>query len=368
MDRVNADPMLLARDERETERILRDWVEETDAVRESVRAAALGLRGKSREILDEAWASYYRFDFNGSLNQLKKARHLLASLRDTALQADTLFESLMLEGMNRRAMGDDQFGEAFLSAAALRPDALLKQDRYSPEIIRRFERANREILSGPRSTISVEADPMASRVIIDGRDMGMAPIQNLELVPGSHFIEAKRPGYEPDRKKVVLEKWQASSIDFRLPPAGPSAPPEKFFADRLSAGDSSSLKQLVRKLDVDYVILGWIDGGELKATLISGEGSPVSQAVLAAGGSRSPGGMLAMLQPLEWNNDSEASAYQGYILNVPEPGETGNGLSEESDEHGHLRWYLVLGGVVLLAVAAGSTGSGGGGTQVEVTW
>lgn len=370
VNRVNADPMLLMKDEKVTDKILLNWLEETSALEESIRAAALGLRGRAREVLDDAWASYYRFDFRDSLNLLEKIAPLISALPDTALQADTLFESLLLAGMDRRALGDDHFDDAFIAAAAIRPDALLTQDRYSPEIIGRFEKARGRVVSGPRSTISVEGDPMASRVVIDGRDMGKAPIRNLEFAPGPHFIEIQRPGYEADRKKIILEGWQTMKVRFNLVPAGPTAPPERFFADRVMSGDTGSLAQLARKLGVDYVVLGWIDGDKLKATLINSEGSPISQGILAAGGKQPPARstrLLSMLTPLEWDSSSGTSADPGYFLNVPEAGGPGEEVSDGSRAAGHLRWYLVVGGVVLLAVAAGST-RGGGGTQVEVTW
>ncbi|GBE15610.1 MAG TPA: PEGA domain-containing protein [Proteobacteria bacterium] len=371
LDKVNADPLLLVKDENATEKILLDWLEETSALEESTRAAALGLRGRAREVLDDAWAAYYRFDFNGSLNLLGKVTTIISALPDSALQADALFKSLLLEGMDKRALGDDHFDDAFIAAAAIRPDAKLTRDRYSPEIIQRFEIARGRVISGPRSTISIEGDPPASLVIIDGREMGNAPIQGLDFAPGPHFIEIQRPGYEADRQRIILEKWQTMKVRFHLSPAGPTAPPEKFFADRVMSGDNRSLAHLALKLGVDYVVLGWIDEDELKVTLIDSEGAPVSQGILTIRGKQppaEPGRLLSMLEPLEWDNDSEITANPGYFLNVPEAGGLGEELSEESVAPGHIRWYLLLGGAVLLAVVAGSAGSGGGGTQVEVTW
>jgi hypothetical protein len=367
---VKSDPLLLLKDQEAVQKILDAWVEETARAEEALNASGLAMRGKVQALLQRAWDSYYGLDFNFSMSDLRTIDTSLDALRDLSLQADILFETLVLRGMNSRALGRKDYIDYFQEAAGIKPDANLQSEIYSPDVIAIFEKARENVQSGPRSTLSVSGSPFGSTVFIDGRKKGNSPVTLKDIPPGPHFVGVEHEGYESFRKKVGLGNWKASTINFDLTPSGPSGAPEDFFEDRAIKGDNGSLMELSRRLEIDYLVVG--SGGEdgLVVRLIARDGNPVSQVVLQApneGSEMASGQLYTLLVPLRAGR-SEVDPMPRTELNIPEVSADGMDSGEEIKSKSHTKWYILIGGALLLALAAGSVQSDGGGTQVGATW
>ncbi len=367
---VKSDPLLLMKDQDAVQRVLDAWMEEAARAEEALNASGLAMRGKVQALLQRAWDSYYGFDFNNSMSDLRIIDTSLDALPDISLQADILFETLILKGMNSRALGRKDYMVHFREAAGIKPDVKLQTDIFSPDVIAVFEKAKERVQSGPRSTLTVSGYPAGSTVFIDGRKTGNSPVTLNDISPGTHFVGIEHEGYESFRRKVGLGDWKVSTVNFDLMPSGPTSAPENFFVDRVIKGDNGSLMELSRRLEVDYLVLG--SGGDdgLVVRLIARDGNPVSQAIIQPPdeGSEMTGGQLyTMLAPIRAIR-SDAFPMPQTELNIPEVSADGMGSGEEMKSKSHTKWYILIGGVLLLALAAGTVQSDGGGTQVGATW
>ncbi|TNF45430.1 PEGA domain-containing protein, partial [bacterium] len=337
---VKSDPLLLMKDREAVKGILDAWVEETARTRETLNASSLAMRGKIQALLQSAWDSYYGFDFNGSLSDLQIIDTSLDALADLSLQADIFFETLVLKGMNSRALGRKDYMIRFQEAAGIKPDARLPSEVFSPEIIEVFEKTRKRLQSGPRSTLTVSGHPAGSTVFIDGRETGKSPVTLDDIPAGPHFIGIEHEGYESFRKKAGLEDWKVSTINFDLAPSGPSGAPESFFVDRVVKGDERSLMELSRRLEVDYLVVGSVGKDGLVVWLINEDGNLVSQAVLHSedeGSEISHGRLYAMLIPLKAGR-SDVVPTARTELNIPEVSTGDVDSGEEIKSKNNTKW------------------------------
>ncbi|HEY0705869.1 MAG TPA: PEGA domain-containing protein [Polyangia bacterium] len=68
----------------------------------------------------------------------------------------------------------------------------------------------------PRTgTVSVTSSQAGTRVFIDGKDLGIAPI-SVELPAGGHQLEARADGFETYRGELVLAAGQQRNVDLAL--------------------------------------------------------------------------------------------------------------------------------------------------------
>lgn len=367
---VRSDPLLLMKDQEAVREVLAAWVEEKAGNDKGLTASALAVRSRVQDLLERAWDSYYAFDFKSSLSELRAVEESLKYLPDPSLQVDLFFQSLVLKGMNHRTLGSENYLKHFEEAAGIKPEARLNSEIYSPDIIDVFEKARKRVRSGPRSTLTVSGHPAGSTVFVDGRNVGNSPVTVDELASGTHLLRVDHEGYGGSGEKVRLEPWKVSTFHFRLGFSGPSGVPEDFFADRAARGDGESLAELSRRLEVDYLVVG--AGGEngLAVWLMDVDGNPVSQEILYAGddGPLVDGrGLYTMLEPLRAGGPRVFPTPQTE-LNVPEAPAWDPEKGGEMKKGSNTKWYVLLGGVLVLALVAGSARSGSGGTQVGASW
>jgi hypothetical protein len=68
-------------------------------------------------------------------------------------------------------------------------------------------------------SLTVEANVPDAEVVVDGNVVGKLPLADPIFVdPGSHGVEVKAPGYEPDAKVAVLHAGSSMRIQMRLEP------------------------------------------------------------------------------------------------------------------------------------------------------
>lgn len=367
--KVRSNPRILLKDEETVRAILVEWVDKTAAKEAELLSEAMSLRGAVRLQIDRAWDHYYRFDFPASRQALAAAEPVLDDLPSTDIQAGLLFEILLLDGMVLRAMRDPDYRQSFQRAASLKPGAVLEPERYSPDVIGDFQEAKRTVQDGPKATVSVTVPSLGGTVLIDGRRAGDVPLSGFETFPGVHFVEVVHEGFRSPATRIELADWQSVNLSFDLTPKGPTDPPQAFFAQRVWAGDSRFFRELARRLNVDLVVLGSWDGRDMRVWLIDGEGMVNTEGMLWSGDSdKGREDLLSdmLRQPEdEWARDEPV---MGISVNVPEAPEQEVETEDDRLEGRRRKWYLILGGALLLAVAAGAMKDEGGGTRLEVTW
>ncbi len=365
LELIENDPLLLVKDADVITGTLKNWKQEASERKEAKRALFLAYRGKVRGLVDSAWDRYFGFRFNDVLSSVREANGLLDMVSDTALQSELLFELLLLEAMAVRAIKNDTSSKPFTRAARLKPDARLSDEKYSPQIVRAFEKAVKKELSGARSAVSINGLPSGAKVVIDGETAGVSPLSGYEVTPGSHFLEVGFEGFETYRMRISAKDWEAITVSYTLEPSGPSGNPTEYFYERLKAGNTASLNELLARADVGHILFTAEENGVLKTWLIGSGGGILDSRITPTGPEteHSPEDIYSMLHPLRIQREEVADLNSLY-LNAP-PRKAG---FEETEKGGNsLKWYTLLGGIILISLAAGAA-QGEGTSQVEVSW
>jgi hypothetical protein len=66
--------------------------------------------------------------------------------------------------------------------------------------------------------VSVKADVEGARVLINGEDKGLAPIDNLMLPAGSYEIVVQREGFRPESQRIAVRAGKEYNVDVNLRP------------------------------------------------------------------------------------------------------------------------------------------------------
>jgi hypothetical protein len=92
--------------------------------------------------------------------------------------------------------GDIQGGqEAFRRLLVYDRRAQLDKSTFPPGMVATFEAVRRDVLEGPRGSLSVFTTPSHGKVYIDGVFRGVSPCTVERLPPGKHLVVVRKVGY-----------------------------------------------------------------------------------------------------------------------------------------------------------------------------
>ncbi len=219
--------------------------------------------GKAERLIVQAKSAMEDSDFDGSAKTLKKAIKLLEDNADAVPDLRLLSEAYLQLGVTYFRDGQEDEGDEMLTRAIhLDPERKLSESDYPPIFIKVFERGRFNVLRRPRAQIEVKAKAGA-QVLLDGRNMGKAPIELKEALPGEHWIRVERPGDPPQVKKIQARGKTTLVVEFE---GGESAKEESAPVGVLGAIARNEIgkehvKQLAgagRRAGADFVMFGAI--------------------------------------------------------------------------------------------------------------
>lgn len=218
---------------------------------------------RAQELIAEAKLKMEDSDLAPAIEALKKAIKLLNENGDAVPDLRLLPEAYLQLGVAYFRDGDeDQADEALTQAVHFSPTRELEENEYPPIFIRVFQRVRFNVLRRPRAAIEVRAAPGA-QVLLDGRNLGKAPLQVTEALPGTHWLRVERPGESPQVKKIVLKSKRTILVEFEGGEAGaePSTAVGVLGAIAKNSLDKAQIGQLRaagKRAGTAYVMIGAI--------------------------------------------------------------------------------------------------------------
>jgi hypothetical protein len=143
-----------------------------------------GIPGNSQDFLsqaqslfDTAKAEYENLELDGAIEKLNLAMGKLeggaAYLTDLSLATDILYYLGVCHSFN----GDEALSsEAFLRAYVLAPDKKPDPDVFPPDVIDMFNLAVANVHGIGTGSLSVNSEPGAAQIYLDGNFMGLTPV------------------------------------------------------------------------------------------------------------------------------------------------------------------------------------------------
>jgi tetratricopeptide (TPR) repeat protein len=210
----------------------------------AVGRAVWGTLGSGLEEAAEAFASkvaagkqaYQKLQIGRARKLLEQAQKPLAKagaeVRDPQLFVDLHVYhglSLLAEGKSKQAAKD------FRQAVAMNPDTSLSPRQFPPDVIKAFERAKRQLLSGRPTQVRLMSKPAGADVFIDGKRQGVTPL-TAPVYPGYHFVRVQKEGFSPWTLNLP-DGVAPKTIRARLVQVWSGEPPEDLVATAIARED-----------------------------------------------------------------------------------------------------------------------------------
>jgi hypothetical protein len=219
----------------------------------------------AEEALERARQSYRDLDFERSLAAAGEVQVVLE--RDAAVVDDfaALRRALVLRAMNEHALERVDAARAALEyAIAIAPAEDLDEGLAPPPVQELYAAVRTELLARPPGAALVTTTPVGARVLLDGRDIGRAPV-TANGVTGRHLLRVEADLMVSRTLVVELEAGRTDAFSVELAPAS-----AREIALALARGaiapraiDEATRLAVRSELDVDWII--WGDGGRLAA-------------------------------------------------------------------------------------------------------
>ncbi len=158
-------------------------------------------------------------------------------------------------------LGDVPTAEARLvEALSYDPSLRPLEVTEPPGFAQLWERARFEVNEHARGELSITSDPPGARVVIDGAFRGTAPLAVQGLSAGPHLVQADLFGYGL-AGEIVKVKGPETPLNLRLPASEIIAETDVRNALIAAAQNENGrlLAELGRKLDVNYIVAGWLN-------------------------------------------------------------------------------------------------------------
>lgn len=219
---------------------------------------------KAEELIARAKEAMEESEFGAAVKHLKAAVKLLEENGDAVADLRLLPEAYLQLGVAHFRDGNEDEGDDMLNKAVhLDPDRKLDPADYPPLFIRVFDRARFNVLRRPRANIEVKA-AKGAQVLLDGRNMGKAPIVLKDALPGNHWIRVERPGAEVQVKKISVKGSRTVVVELdggegEAPQEGSSVGVLGAIAQNEVTRDHlSQLKAAGARAGADFVMFGGI--------------------------------------------------------------------------------------------------------------
>ncbi|HEY3448852.1 MAG TPA: PEGA domain-containing protein [Myxococcales bacterium] len=129
-----------------------------------------------------------KLKFREAATELEKAITLMEGQHPYIDFADLVGANLSLAVAYFR-LGLDSDGEkALANVVRLDPERKLDAEKYPPVFIRAFDNVNKRVKKAPRASLEVKPTSGGAPVILDGREVGRAPLLVKDVLKGSHFL------------------------------------------------------------------------------------------------------------------------------------------------------------------------------------
>ena len=168
--------------------------------------------GPARELLGAAREAYARFDYERALGSLEAADELLLDREPSEPVIELLVERHLLAGLVHEGRGHAARAvQSFRTVQHLAPDRQeLDPGEFRPQVVTLYREARAS--EGEAAPLAIAVEPAGSRVWLDGRAAGAAPLSPPDVRPGLHWVVASAPGHEPRGELVEVAVGQPAAV------------------------------------------------------------------------------------------------------------------------------------------------------------
>ncbi len=138
-----------------------------------------------------------------------------ALLGDTSLSVARRAQALVLRAQTHVAFGDLNAAEAdYRAILELRPGYVPEPSLTPSKAMKRFDRVQAKMIG----RLAIVLDPEDARLEVDGVEIVPTADGGVPLLAGEHTVEARRKGFDPMAKTVLVQAGSQASVELQLVP------------------------------------------------------------------------------------------------------------------------------------------------------
>lgn len=240
-----------------------------DTVMYGIPANSQDFITQASALFEDAKADYENLELDSAIEKLNSAMSKLEGgagyLTDLSMATDILYYLGVCHSFN----GDEaRSNEAFLRAYVLAPDKSPDPDVFPPDVIDMFNVAVANVHGIGTGSLSVNSEPGATQVYLDGNFMGLTPVTIDNIVAGKHFVRLVHVGFQLHGETTVIQAGKTQTVNAKLFPAYNAS---KVFTlseglpSQLAKGvdvAAPSLGSICSALGVNQLLIVWVTSGD----------------------------------------------------------------------------------------------------------
>lgn len=218
------------------------------------KAAGAGADAQVKALFDEGRARLGDLDFEAAANALR--RGLVLARADAAhVDLPSILEAQVSLAVALFRKGEEQEAQdSLLTVVRLAPSYALAEGRYPPIFVREFETARKRALKLPTGTVLIEG-PRGATAFVDGRDLGMVPLEEEGLRQGTHWIQVVGAKGERFGQFIDIGKG-VTKVKAQFGAAPAASQPLHALPQTLDAGELLKLQTLAKNLGAEVLVVG----------------------------------------------------------------------------------------------------------------
>lgn len=149
-----------------------------------------------------------------AIDKLRKAVKLLEANGDAVADIRIIGDAYLQLAISHFLDGDeDAADEALTQAIHYVPTRTLDDSEYPNLFIRVYNRVRFNVLRRPRGTVEIKG-AAGAQVLFDGKNLGKAPMNLTEVLPGNHWIRLEQAGEAPQVKRLLVRSKSTILVEF----------------------------------------------------------------------------------------------------------------------------------------------------------
>lgn len=220
------------------------------AVAIEARKEAEASLARSQQLLAKLQFGKAKVSFEKTLALLDKAAPALDS---PTLAIETW---LGLGEVAARQAQDDETNRCLAFVVGLNPEYDLDQKRFPGLFVTQHRKVRDRLLTGPKSTILVDATAAGAQVEVDGRPISQAPTRAKGFYPGMHVVRVLREGLPPWGALVTVEPGAEASVSPGFFDPSRKGPSDDLSQNRFSAASATTIGEAAAAQGIAGGIVG----------------------------------------------------------------------------------------------------------------
>ena len=211
---------------------------------------------EARERVAKAEDFTKKLKFREAATELEKAIALMEGQHPFIDFADLVAAHLNIAVAFFRLGLDSEGEKALAQVVRLDPERKLDAEKYPPVFIRAFDNVSKRVKKAPRAQVEVNPTLSGAAVVLDGREVGRAPLLIKDVIKGVHFLRVG-DGWS---NRVEIPAGETVKLAPDLGTAGGPVPELLSLLARNAIDESviSRAVALAQTATADYVVLGGV--------------------------------------------------------------------------------------------------------------